>query len=267
MNYALEGSVAMAGSSVEWMRENLRMVNSGPELAGLAGKVPDNGGMYFVPAFSGLLAPYWRDDARGVFVGLTHFCTREHFCRAVLESVAFQSMEVFEAMQSDSGLQLQGLRVDGGLANSDLLLQFQADLLEITIGQLSPLDSVEIHTPRDAFRFLIFLSFSSRQSVQEVSRRLHWGARSLQDSQSVHLSFISMLNPIAVLSVEGLIRCGRRFPTLLFLLLLPAGWFLGEPGGRSDIHLRTAGDPQIPLFHGSRKVPMDPQFDVSTIIR
>lgn len=166
----------MAGSSVEWMRDSLQMVSSAPELVELAGQVPDNGGMYFVPAFSGLLAPHWRDDARGVFVGLTHFCSREHFCRAVLESTAFQTLEVFDAMASDSGVKLSEIRADGGLSKASLLMQFQADLLGIPVGRLEPVvaPAVLADTPTR----VIYHSFRHRPTrTFRRSIRCHAAAR------------------------------------------------------------------------------------------
>ena len=131
--YALEGSVAVAGSLVQWMRDNLAMISSAPEIEELASRVPDNGGVYIVPAFSGLFAPYWRDDARGVIVGLTRFNTREHLARAVEESTAFQVKELIDAMDTDAGTDLTELRVDGGMIHDNLLMQFQADILGVDV--------------------------------------------------------------------------------------------------------------------------------------
>jgi glycerol kinase len=127
--YALEGSVAIAGALVQWLRDNLGMIGSSAEIESLARTVADNGGVYFVPAFSGLFAPYWREDARGVIAGLTRYANKGHLARAVLEATAFQTREVVEAMEKDSGIALQGLRVDGGMVGNDLLMQFQADIL------------------------------------------------------------------------------------------------------------------------------------------
>ncbi len=131
--YALEGSIAVAGSLVQWVRDNLGLVSSAPEIDKLAESVPDNGGVFFVPAFSGLFAPYWRSDARGVIVGLTGFAGAGHLARAVLESTAFQASDIFDAMIKDSGIDLKELRVDGGLTNSRPLMQFQADILNIPV--------------------------------------------------------------------------------------------------------------------------------------
>ena len=131
--YALEGSIAVTGSLVQWLRDNLRMFDSAPEVESLAETVEDNGGAYFVPAFSGLFAPYWRSDARGAIVGLTRYVNRGHIARAVLEATAFQTREVLDAMEADSGVQLAELKVDGGMTANDLLMQFQADQLDVDV--------------------------------------------------------------------------------------------------------------------------------------
>ncbi len=131
--FALEGSIAIAGALVQWLRDNLGMIGSAPEIETLAQTVQDNGGVYIVPAFSGLFAPYWRDDARGVIVGLTRYANRGHIARAALESVAFQTKEVLDAMNADSGVELAALKVDGGMVENDLLMQFQADLLDVPV--------------------------------------------------------------------------------------------------------------------------------------
>ena len=131
--YALEGSVAIAGAVVQWLRDNLRMISTAAEVETLAASVEDNGDVYFVPAFSGLFAPHWRSDARGVITGLTRYSTRAHIARAALEAVAYQTREVLEAMQTDSGVTLKELRVDGGMVANDLLMQFQADILDVPV--------------------------------------------------------------------------------------------------------------------------------------
>jgi glycerol kinase len=128
-HYALEGSVAIAGALVQWLRDNLGMFSSSAEIESLARSVEDNGGVYFVPAFSGLYAPYWNSSARGVIAGLTRFANRAHIARAVLEATAFQTRDVVEAMEKDSGIPLEVLRVDGGMVVNSLLMQFQADML------------------------------------------------------------------------------------------------------------------------------------------
>ncbi|HFB52546.1 MAG TPA: glycerol kinase [Anaerolineae bacterium] len=131
--YALEGSIAITGALVQWLRDNLKMIDSAPEVEDLAKTVDDNGGIYFVPAFSGLFAPYWRSDARGVIVGLTRYVNRGHFARAVLEATAFQTREVLDAMEADSGVKLKALKVDGGMVHNELLMQFQADVLGVPV--------------------------------------------------------------------------------------------------------------------------------------
>jgi glycerol kinase len=127
--YALEGSIAITGALVQWLRDNLGMIQKSADVETLARSVEDNGGVYFVPAFSGLYAPYWKESARGVIAGLTRYANKGHLARAVLEATAFQSREVVEAMEKDSGIALESLRVDGGMVTNDLLMQFQADIL------------------------------------------------------------------------------------------------------------------------------------------
>lgn len=131
--YALEGSIAVTGSLVQWLRDNLGMIRSAPEVEKLAASVDDNGGAYFVPAFSGLFAPYWRSDARGVVAGLTRYVSKGHIARAVLEATAYQSREVIDAMNADSGVDLTSLKVDGGMVANELLMQFQADILGVPV--------------------------------------------------------------------------------------------------------------------------------------
>jgi len=131
--YALEGSIAVTGSLVQWIRDNLGMITAAPEIEEHARSVDDNGGCYFVPAFSGLFAPYWRSDARGAIVGLTRYVNKGHLARAVLEATAFQSREVIDAMNADSGVPLKSLKVDGGMVGNELLMQFQADILGVPV--------------------------------------------------------------------------------------------------------------------------------------
>jgi len=131
--YALEGSIAVTGSLVQWLRDNLGLIGSASEIEALASSVDDNGGAYFVPAFSGLFAPHWRSDARGAIVGLTRFVNKGHIARAVLEATAFQTREVIDAMNADSGVALTSLKVDGGMVANELLMQFQADLLGVPV--------------------------------------------------------------------------------------------------------------------------------------
>jgi glycerol kinase len=127
--YALEGSVAITGALVQWVRDNFGLIGSAPEIEALARTVDDNGGVYFVPAFSGLYAPYWKHDARGVIAGLTRYSNKGHLARAVLEATAFQTREVVEAMEQDAGIPVSILRTDGGMIENELLMQFQSDIL------------------------------------------------------------------------------------------------------------------------------------------
>jgi glycerol kinase len=131
--YCLEGSIAITGALVQWLRDNLKMIRSSGEVEDLAKTVEDNGGTYIVPAFSGLFAPYWKGNARGVFAGLTRFVTNGHIARAALESTAFQSREVADAMNADSGVDLESLKVDGGMVVNETLMQFQADILGVPV--------------------------------------------------------------------------------------------------------------------------------------
>ena len=131
--YALEGSIAVAGSLIQWLRDNLKIIGSAPEVEDMALTVEDNGGVYFVPAFSGLFAPYWRDDARGAIVGMTRYNTQGHLARAALEATAFQTREVLDAMDADAGVALKELRVDGGMIANNTLMQFQADVLGVDV--------------------------------------------------------------------------------------------------------------------------------------
>lgn len=131
--YALEAPIAMAGSVVQWLRDNLKLINKSSEIETLANEVADNGGVYLVPAFSGLLAPYWDSRARGTLIGLTGYSTRGHIARAVLEATAFQTRDIFEVMEEDSNVKLNQLKVDGGMVVNNLLMQFQADILGIPV--------------------------------------------------------------------------------------------------------------------------------------
>ncbi len=131
--YCLEGSIAIAGALVQWLRDNLGLISSAPEIESLAKTVEDNGGAYFVPAFSGLFAPYWRSDARGVIVGLTRYVNKGHIARAVLEANAYQTRDIVDAMDKDSGVKLSKLKVDGGMVYNNLLMQFQADTLNVPV--------------------------------------------------------------------------------------------------------------------------------------
>jgi glycerol kinase len=131
--YALEGSIAITGALVQWLRDNLGIIQASSDIETLAATVADNGGVYFVPAFSGLYAPYWKTSARGVIAGLTRHSNKAHIARAALEATAFQTREVVEAMQKDSGIPIAVLRTDGGMVENNLLMQFQADILNIPV--------------------------------------------------------------------------------------------------------------------------------------
>jgi glycerol kinase len=131
--YMLEGSIAITGALVQWLRDNLKMIKASPDVEELAKTVQDNGGVYFVPAFSGLFAPYWRSDARGVLAGLTRYVNAGHIARAALEATAWQTKEVVDAMNADSGVDLTSLKVDGGMVYNELLMQFQADVLDVPV--------------------------------------------------------------------------------------------------------------------------------------
>jgi len=131
--YALEGSIAITGALVQWLRDNLGLIQKSADVETLARTVDDNGGIYFVPAFSGLFAPYWRSDARGAIVGMTRYVNKGHLARAVLEATAYQTREVLDAMEKDSGVKLTALKVDGGMVFNELLMQFQADILDVPV--------------------------------------------------------------------------------------------------------------------------------------
>ena len=131
--FALEGSIAIAGALVQWLRDNLGLIRTSGDIQALAASVQDNGDVYIVPAFSGLYAPYWKDDARGVITGLTRYANRAHIARATLEAVAYQTRDVVAAMEQDSRIRLQELRVDGGMVVNDLLMQFQSDILDVSV--------------------------------------------------------------------------------------------------------------------------------------
>ena len=133
--YALEGSIAVTGSAVQWLRDQLGIISGAAEVEALARQVSDNGGVYFVPAFSGLFAPYWRSDARGAIVGLSRFNTNAHLARATLEAICYQSRDVSEAMEQDSGVHLEVLKVDGGVTANDLAMQMQADILGVPVSR------------------------------------------------------------------------------------------------------------------------------------
>ncbi|MBF0224035.1 MAG: glycerol kinase GlpK [Desulfobacterales bacterium] len=132
-NYALEGSIAIAGALVQWFRDNIGLIQTSQEIEAVAKTVEDNGGIYFVPAFSGLFAPHWKSDARGLIIGLTHYINRGHIARAILEATAFQTKEIFLAMEKDSGIKMNSLKADGGMVVNNLLMQFQSDILGVPV--------------------------------------------------------------------------------------------------------------------------------------
>ncbi len=133
--YALEGSIAVTGSAIQWLRDQLKIIGGAAESEALAGTVDDNGGVYFVPAFSGLFAPYWRSDARGAIVGLSRFNTNAHIARAALEAICYQSRDVVDAMEKDSKVHLEVLKVDGGVTANSLCMQIQADVLGVEVSK------------------------------------------------------------------------------------------------------------------------------------
>jgi glycerol kinase len=165
--YALEGSIAMAGALVQWLRDNLGLIRKSSEVETLARTVDDNGGIYFVPAFSGLYAPYWRADARGVIAGLTRYVTAGHFARAALEATAWQTREVLDAMNTDSGVTLTSLKVDGGMVGNELLMQFQADVLGVPVIRAKVAETAALGAAYAAGRAVGFWS-----SVDEL--RANW---------------------------------------------------------------------------------------------
>jgi glycerol kinase len=133
--YALEGSIAVTGSAIQWLRDQLKIIGDAAESEALARSVEDNGGVYFVPAFSGLFAPYWRSDARGAVVGLSRYNTNAHVARAALEAICYQSRDVVDAMEADSGVHLDVLKVDGGVTANDLCMQIQSDVLGVEVSR------------------------------------------------------------------------------------------------------------------------------------
>ena len=165
--YALEGSVAITGALVQWIRDNFGLIERSPEIETLARTVEDNGGVYFVPAFSGLYAPYWKHNARGVIAGLTRYTNKGHLARAVLEATAFQTREVVEAMGEDAGVPLKVLRVDGGMVENELLMQFQADILNRPVVRPSVTETTALGAA-----YAAGLAVGFYGSVEEL--RAHW---------------------------------------------------------------------------------------------
>jgi glycerol kinase len=183
--YALEGSIAITGALVQWLRDNLGLISSAGDVEALARTVDDNGGAYFVPAFSGLFAPYWRPEARGALVGLTRYVNRGHIARAALEATAFQTREVLDAMNADSGVALSTLKVDGGMVGNELLMQFQADILGVPVVR-----PVVAETTALGAAYAAGLAVGFWQSTDEI--RANWTAGrewhpSMPDSQREEL--------------------------------------------------------------------------------
>jgi glycerol kinase len=166
--YALEGSIAIAGALVQWLRDNLGLISKSSEIEALARSVDDNGDVYLVPAFSGLYAPYWREDARGIITGLTRYATKAHLARATLEAVAYQTLDVVAAMEQDSGIALKDLRVDGGMIVNELLMQFQADILDRPVVRPRILETTALGAA-----YAAGLATGYWNSVDELKR--NWG--------------------------------------------------------------------------------------------
>lgn len=177
--YALEGSVAISGALVQWVRDNLELISSAPEIETLALGVEDNGGVYFVPAFSGLYAPYWRSDARGVIVGLTRYITKKHIARATLEATAFQTRDVIDAMKADSGAEIGVLKVDGGMVVNNLMMQIQADVINTTVIRPKVIESTALGAA-----YAAGLASGYWQSVDDIRNNWQEGARFVPDASS-----------------------------------------------------------------------------------
>ena len=177
-HYALEGSVAISGALVQWLRDNLGLIRSSAEVEALAASVQDNGDVYIVPAFSGLYAPYWREDARGVITGLTRYANRGHIARATLEATAFQTRDVLAAMERDAGIKLSELRVDGGMVRNELLMQFQADMLDVRVVRPEVTETTALGAA-----YAAGLATGYWKSIEELKR--NWGiARSWTPAMS-----------------------------------------------------------------------------------
>lgn len=170
--YALEGSIAVTGSAVQWLRDQLGIITDAAQVEALARQVDDNGGVYFVPAFSGLFAPYWRSDARGAIVGLSRYDTAAHLARATLEAICYQSRDVVEAMAEDSGVHLEVLKVDGGVTANALCMQVQADVLGVPVSR-----PVVAETTALGAAYAAGLAVGFWGSTDELRRNWHEGAR------------------------------------------------------------------------------------------
>ncbi len=168
--YALEGSIAITGALVQWIRDNLKMIEKSSDIEQLAKTVEDSGGIYFVPAFSGLFAPYWKSDARGAIVGLTRYINAGHLARAVLEATAYQTAEVLEAMNKDSGVELTALKVDGGMVFNETLMQFQSDILGVPVIRPTVAETTALGAA-----YAAGLAVGFWEKVEDL--RVNWGAR------------------------------------------------------------------------------------------
>ena len=177
--YALEGSVAVTGSAIQWLRDQLQIISSAPDIEGLASSVTDNGGVYFVPAFSGLFAPYWRSDARGVVVGLTRAATKAHLARAALEAICYQTRDVLDAMSADSGVKLPEMRVDGGITANALCMQMQADIMRVDVVRPQIIETTALGAA-----YAAGLAVGFFKDVEELRKKWQEGRRWKADESS-----------------------------------------------------------------------------------
>jgi glycerol kinase len=177
--YALEGSVAVTGSAIQWLRDQLQVISAAPDIEGLASSVSDNGGVYFVPAFSGLFAPYWRSDARGAIVGLTRAATKAHVARAALEAICYQTRDVLDAMSADSGVKLPEMRVDGGITANALCMQMQADIMRIDVVRPQIIETTALGAA-----YAAGLAVGFFKDVEELRKKWQEGRRWKADTSS-----------------------------------------------------------------------------------
>jgi glycerol kinase len=177
--YALEGSVAVTGSAIQWLRDQLQVISAAPDIEGLASSVSDNGGVYFVPAFSGLFAPYWRSDARGAVVGLTRAATKAHLARAALEAICYQTRDVLDAMSADSGVKLPEMRVDGGITANALCMQMQADIMGIDVVRPQIIETTALGAA-----YAAGLAVGFFKDVEELRKKWQEGRRWKADTSS-----------------------------------------------------------------------------------
>lgn len=177
--YALEGSVAVTGSAIQWLRDQLQVISAAPDIEGLASSVSDNGGVYFVPAFSGLFAPYWRSDARGAVVGLTRAATKAHLARAALEAISYQTRDVLDAMSADSGVKLPEMRVDGGITANALCMQMQADIMGIDVVRPQIIETTALGAA-----YAAGLAVGFFKDVEELRKKWQEGRRWKADTSS-----------------------------------------------------------------------------------